>query len=124
MTERLQELLKEVGMSASQFADRIGVQRSGISHILNGRNKPSLDLIQKILKTFPGVSAEWLVMGRGDPPGTGIQDLGSSETLDMDIETAPALPEKEKGPDKGPVSVEKVIVFYSDKTIEVYHQRD
>lgn len=43
----------------------IGVQRSSISHILSGRNRPSLDFVQKILKVFPDIRSEWLVMGKG-----------------------------------------------------------
>jgi transcriptional regulator with XRE-family HTH domain len=53
-------------ISPIQFASIIGVQRSGISHILSGRNKPSLDFIQKILAKFPDINADWLVQGIGE----------------------------------------------------------
>ena len=54
MIERILEILKLKGMSPSQFADEIGVQRSAISHLVSGRNNPSLDFIQRVLKRFPG----------------------------------------------------------------------
>ncbi len=53
-------------VSPIQFASSLGVQRSGISHILSGRNKPSLDFILKILETFPDVNEKWLLKGEGE----------------------------------------------------------
>ena len=66
MTDRISLLIKAKNLSAAQFADEIGVQRSSISHLMSGRNKPSLDLIQKTLQRFPEVSTEWLLFGRGE----------------------------------------------------------
>ena len=65
MNDRIHLILKTKNISASKFADEIGVQRSGISHILSGRNNPSLDFIQKILKRFPDISSEWIISGKG-----------------------------------------------------------
>jgi transcriptional regulator with XRE-family HTH domain len=65
MNERIQLILKTKNISASKFADEIGVQRSSISHILSGRNNPSLDFIQKILKRFPDISSDWILTGKG-----------------------------------------------------------
>lgn len=63
LSERIQYLMKLNQLSASAFADEIDVQRSSISHVLSGRNKPSLEFIQKILKRFPKVDAAWLITG-------------------------------------------------------------
>ncbi|MEI6684262.1 MAG: helix-turn-helix transcriptional regulator [Bacteroidota bacterium] len=63
MVERILELIKSKKLTPSQFADEIGIQRSGISHIISGRNKPSLEFVMKILKRFPDVGAEWLLYG-------------------------------------------------------------
>jgi hypothetical protein len=52
-------------INPSKFADLIGVQRSSVSHILSGRNKPSFDFLEKTLKAFPGLKADWLVLGKG-----------------------------------------------------------
>jgi len=65
MQERILLLMKSFGMNPSEFADEIGVQRSSISHILSGRNNPSLDLVTKILNRFPEIDSNWLVLGKG-----------------------------------------------------------
>jgi transcriptional regulator with XRE-family HTH domain len=66
MLERIQAILKSKNLSASQFAEKIGIQPSGISHILSGRNRPSLEFVQKLLKRFPDINADWLLFGKGD----------------------------------------------------------
>ncbi|MHC5353736.1 helix-turn-helix domain-containing protein [Myroides sp. LJL115] len=63
--DRLEFLLENLEHSASSFADKIGVQRSSLSHLLSGRNKPSLDFILKINHAFPELSLEWLLKGDG-----------------------------------------------------------
>jgi transcriptional regulator with XRE-family HTH domain len=65
MKDRVQLLIKSKNFTAAQFADEIGVQKSGVSHILSGRNNPSLDFIQKILTRFPEISTDWLLFGKG-----------------------------------------------------------
>ena len=65
MKERLLQLLDLEHLTPSKFADLIGVQRSSVSHLLSDRNKPSFDFLQKTLKTFPGLKAEWLMLGDG-----------------------------------------------------------
>lgn len=66
MQERIQAIIKKEGITPSRFADIIGVQRSGISHILSGRNKPSLDFLNKVLIHFPNISGDWLITGQGE----------------------------------------------------------
>ena len=66
--KRLQEVIDFYGESASSFAEKIGVQRSSISHILSGRNKPSLDFVLKILSMYPEVELYWLMNGKGTFP--------------------------------------------------------
>lgn len=65
MLDRVRLIMKAKNLNASQFADEVSVQRSGISHILSGRNNPSLDLIQKILKRYPELNPDWLLFGSG-----------------------------------------------------------
>ncbi len=65
MVPRIRRIIEEKGISPSRFADRIGVPRSTISHILSERNKPSLEVIQKILDAFPDIPVDWLVLGKG-----------------------------------------------------------
>lgn len=66
--KRLEILLDYYSLNASAFADKIGVQRSSLSHLLSGRNKPSLDFILKILEVFPDVDLYWILNGKGNFP--------------------------------------------------------
>ena len=66
--KRLEIMLDYYNLSASSFADKIGVQRSSLSHLLSGRNKPSLDFILKILDVFPDVDLYWILNGKGTFP--------------------------------------------------------
>ena len=65
MKDRIEKLLAAEQLTSAKFADTIGVQRSSVSHILSGRNKPSLDFITKILETFTSINPDWLIMGKG-----------------------------------------------------------
>lgn len=64
--KRLEYLMDYYSLNASLFADKIGVQRSSISHLLSGRNKPSLDFILKITEEFPSVDLYWILNGEGN----------------------------------------------------------
>ena len=66
MREKLLNLMKTEQLTASKLAELLGIQPSGISHILGGRNKPSFDLVQKILRRFPQVNPDWLLLDRGE----------------------------------------------------------
>jgi DNA-binding XRE family transcriptional regulator len=63
--KRLEIILDYYSLNASSFADKIGVQRSSMSHLLSGRNKPSLDFILKIIEIFPDVDLYWILNGTG-----------------------------------------------------------
>lgn len=66
--KRLEIILDYYNINASAFADKIGVQRSSLSHLLSGRNKPSLDFILKILDVYPEVDLYWILTGKGSFP--------------------------------------------------------
>jgi transcriptional regulator with XRE-family HTH domain len=65
MKERLLEFLRAENKSSAQLAEEISVQPSGISHILSGRNNPSLDFVLKMLEKYQFLSTDWLLFGRG-----------------------------------------------------------
>ena len=65
LNSRVQKIINYSELSSSEFADEIGVQRSNISHVLSGRNKPSLDFLMKIKDRFPEIQWEWLIEGKG-----------------------------------------------------------
>lgn len=66
MKDRLQQFLDLKNISAARLADMMGIQRSALSHILGGRNKPSYDFISKFITLFPYVNAEWFITGKGE----------------------------------------------------------
>lgn len=131
LAKRLQKVIDFYGISASAFADSIGVQRSSISHILSGRNKPSLDFVMKIVDAYPEVELYWLLNGDGKFP----KEL---ENKQVNISTTPSPPtlfEKENlqpAPiQELPVSkktneifknssISRIVIFYKDGTFEEY----
>lgn len=74
--ERIEYIMNGYGLTPSQFADKTGIPRASVSHILSGRNKPSLEVLQKVASVFPDVNLQWLMLGIGNNPeisGTIIQ---------------------------------------------------
>ncbi|WP_072144867.1 helix-turn-helix domain-containing protein [Hymenobacter sp. AT01-02] len=65
MVDRIREILHSHELTPTQFADAIQVSRPVISHILSGRNKPSLEVVQKIVAAFPDIALSWLLTGSG-----------------------------------------------------------
>jgi transcriptional regulator with XRE-family HTH domain len=65
MKDRIQEFINKNGLTPTKLADYIGVQRSTVSHLLSGRNKPSFDFISKMLVAYPSLNPDWLITGRG-----------------------------------------------------------
>jgi transcriptional regulator with XRE-family HTH domain len=66
MVDRINLLLKAKNKSSRQFAEEIGIQPSGMSHILSGRNNPSLDFVMKVVKRWPEININWLMFGKGE----------------------------------------------------------
>lgn len=84
MKERLQQFLDSEDLSPSNFAETIEVQRSGISHLLSGRNKPSLDFIKKVAENFPDLNLEWFITGEGEMykvDNNLVKDITQSDSL-------------------------------------------
>ena len=66
MINRINLLLKAKNITARQFAEAIGIQPSGMSHIMSGRNNPSLDFVSKVIRRYPEIDANWLLLGKGE----------------------------------------------------------
>jgi transcriptional regulator with XRE-family HTH domain len=121
MIDRFKSLLENLHLSPSEFADRIGVQRSSMSHILSGRNKPSVDFLEKILTVFPETDVNYLITGK----------KRSNEPLKMDLSlherefSEKASKEEAKKEDENiPVPdlkepVEKIIIIYKNNTFRI-----
>lgn len=85
--DRIELLMKCYELSPSQFADRTGIQRASVSHILSGRNKPSLEVMLKIFDAFPGIDMKWLMTGIGEEPVNEAVQPASQNTLFPDDNT-------------------------------------
>lgn len=105
--KRLQKIMDFYGESSSSFAEKIGVQRSNISHILSGRNKPSFDFVIKVLHSFPEVELNWLINGKGSFPNDTKNEIPNREQLPKDIV-------KITSPDSTNKSIERIVIFYTD----------
>lgn len=110
---RLEELLRHFSLSPSALADQLGVQRSGISHLLSGRNKPGLDFILKLSEAFPELNLYWLLRGEGDMLGKGLPS-GIPEAV------LPQQPAASTQPASASSEIERVIICYKDGTFSVY----
>lgn len=127
--KRLEIILDYYGLSASSFADKIGVQRSSLSHLLSGRNKPSLDLILKVVQNFPEVDLYWILNGKGAFPKLEskiISDLPSSSqnlenlTKEQTSSQQPSLFADEVATMKNPVFEKKIENFSNTGNLEGY----
>ncbi|WP_347053647.1 helix-turn-helix domain-containing protein [Flavobacterium olei] len=144
--KRLELVLDYYGLNASAFADKIGVQRSSMSHLLSGRNKPSLDFVLKILEVFPEVDLYWMLLGKGSFPKNNNQaipeDIKAStpfssnqnlkENSNQDLFSlgeinGEEVEEKKKSPEVlksslilGNDEIEKIVLLYKNGTFKTY----
>ncbi len=134
MKERIIEFLKAENKTSAQFAEDIGVQPSGISHILSGRNKPSLDFILKMLEKYKFLSTEWLLFGKGtmyneqimpdlfnQPPESQVFPDKEHPGKHVDISSA----QNAENPDIHEIddqkTVEKIVWFYNNNSFREYY---
>ena len=137
MKNRIKQIIELEKITASRLAEILKVQRSNISHILSGRNNPSLEFIQKILTYFPKINSDWLIMGTGNMYNSEVK---GSKQLSMDTlyereKVSPQRTEvvKKEERSKKPLSspavelkktkqVDRIIIFYNDNTFEIFNQ--
>ena len=147
--KRLEIILEYYSLNASSFADKIGVQRSSLSHLLSGRNKPSLDFILKILDVFPDVDLYWILNGKGNFPKkseqldkneNSVEQVAKqniptpstpetiSQNLFSEIKTPPVIPALETNKienqnsteESNSDAIDKIVVFYKNGTFKSY----
>ncbi|GHC51914.1 helix-turn-helix domain-containing protein [Ulvibacter litoralis] len=130
--KRLQKVLDYYGVSATAFSEEIEFNRSTISHLLSGRNKPSLEFVLKVLQKYPEVELYWLLNGKGSFPKSTIPQIEkpkpAQETISFDSNSSsdstpkttpppifsdPKISHSEKG-------IERIVIFYNDGTFKVY----
>ncbi len=141
MKERIVQIIETENLTSGKFALTIGTQPSVISHIINGRNKPSMEIIQKILATFPTINPDWLILGYGSmyrpsfvSGQTSLFDDAipklSDKNLKLNVNKDPADTSKEDStlipsitpsvPAIQPKKINKITVYYSDMTFEEF----
>lgn len=143
--KRLEIILEYYGINASAFADKIGVQRSSLSHLLSGRNKPSLDFILKILDVYPEIDLYWILNGKGSfpksnsrptesepitninpipaasKPKTAVNEDLFSETIPEEIKSVPTANRIENQNILFDDNIEKIVFFYKDGTFKTFN---
>jgi hypothetical protein len=140
MVDRIRQLIDFTGLSVSQFADGIEVPRAILSHILGGRNKPSMDVILKVIANYRNVNLDWLLLGEGDmlikvaPNTVPSDDQTITETTVADkpdnytsevedtakIQNAKPTTQPEVTPDALGKQVKQIVFFYTDNTFSVF----
>ena len=110
--KRLKEVMEYYQLSATAFAQKINVQRSSISHLLSGRNRPSLDFVLKVLDTFPEVELYWLLNGRGSFPKE------TKEVLNTISSKNNTFPNSQQA--TSTKEIDRIIIFFKDGTFKPY----
>ena len=141
LNEKIKRILTDKNISPSRFADEIGIQRSSVSHILAGRNKPSLDIVQKVIRRFPELGMNWIlddedlpeieetiVSVQREPRKSETKKLikdgaleSHTENISNTIPVASNLKEHDN-PLNSAKKIDRVMIFYSDGTFQEYKQ--
>ena len=123
--DRIEQVIKSLGVTARQFAAEIRVQPGTISNMMAGRNNPSLEVMKRIMERYPTLNPEWLIAGRGEMwrtvPGQepGLFDAMAPEGSAAVRRTAPQKEEPQliAAP---PKKISRIVVYYSDNTFEEF----
>ena len=129
--DRVLQVMQSEGMNAKQFCQEVGISPGTLSNITGGRNKPSLDVMQAILRRFRAISCDWLIMGVGTMYVSGARDEGMQSLFEVENETT-EMPKEVAQPsvvvNNSDISstavpspsrtVDKILIFYSDGTFE------
>ena len=127
IVKRITQILEEQQLSSSAFADTIGVQRSSISHVLSGRNKPSLEFILKTVRAFPAYSTDWLLFGKESETPVGYpspidneQPTGVQEMAFTDNPTSEQSPTAPASTPKSQAEIDKIVLLFKDGRFKEY----
>ncbi len=134
--KRLEKILEYYSISATAFSEQIDFNRSTISHILSGRNKPSLEFVMKVVQEFPEVELYWLLNGKGTFPAqqetsleisrseTTVPAPKKNTTIASEIpQSLPKSPsEEEKDISAATNKIERIVIFYTDGSFKAYEK--
>lgn len=125
-SKRLQKILDFYGVTATSFSEKIAFNRSTISHLLSGRNKPSLEFVMKVLQTYPEVDLYWLLYGKGSFPtplnkvNTQIKTTSKQNTL-PGVEAENSVFKNMALKNSNTSAIERIILCYKDGTFKQYN---
>lgn len=138
MVNRINLILRAKNITARQFAEEIGIQPSGMSHILSGRNNPSLEFVTKVIRRYPEIDANWLLLGKGEMfagraetgergPEFGERMVENGAQLDLmsdvnQVDNYDVMPGEEPMVDEAPAGrrVVKMVFVYDDHTFSEF----
>ena len=121
-SKRLQKIIDFYDLTATSFSEKIAFNRSTISHIFSGRNKPSLEFVIKVLEAYPEVDFYWLLNGKGSFPTNSIKqspENNSSSSKSDTPEPIQAIQDSDK-----PITtkaIDRIVIFYKDGTFSQYN---
>ena len=119
MRERIRQIMENENLTPAKFADRLQINRANISHILNGRNNPSLDVVTKILSGMPYINTDWLINGDGEMYKDGFDMDSIPKEHDL-FHQSPATTPQEK---ETVVKSEGIDVNKPEKNIQVIENK-
>ncbi|GAB5399347.1 MAG: helix-turn-helix transcriptional regulator [Aureisphaera sp.] len=137
-SKRLQKILEFYGLSATAFSEKVAFNRSTISHLLSGRNKPSLEFVMKVLEEFPEVELYWLLNGKGSFPPTSKIEIAekpveasedvfdTSKTIiekkDREIKNVPVPTSEESvtSVSNKDSEIDQIVIFYKDGSFKAF----
>jgi transcriptional regulator with XRE-family HTH domain len=131
MKDRLLKIIKHYNLTSSRFADELGVERSGISHILSGRNQPSFDFLVKLMKLYTEINPDWLIMGNGTMFRTTVKEKSAIEPdlfgqipakniYEKTAEIPVVNKENEISEVTNVTTIQQIVIFYNDGTFKPY----
>ncbi len=126
--EKIEKIMEKEQMNSLQFASEIGIQGSTLSHILNDRNKPSLDVLKKILNRFRTISSDWLILDVGSMyrQEKQSQALTLFDTLDENVSKSSSFESKTIEKTQSPVNINQqkqaIIPDLPNQSAEIIHQ--
>ena len=140
MKDRIAHIIRAKNLTAAEFALKLGIQPSNISHLLSGRNNPSLDFVKKLKETFPEYNLDWIIFGRGpvtvSEPFVESAPVGQTPLLGEQEKPVDYLSEgslfNQPAADDLPVEqvasspksgLKKIVLVYYDDTFEVIFPR-
>lgn len=125
MKDRIKKFMNVKSLTAAELADKIGVQRSNVSHVLNGRNNPSSVFIEKLLQTFPELDARWLILGEGEmlmrqEPQQEMKFENNVSEMSQKSMTDLLTKSENKIETDSPKNIDRIVILYDDKTFRDY----